>query len=154
MSDQTPNQSSNPSPTPPPTPPTYSDWRAQRRAERMARREARLQRYGRRPYGWIWGAILILLGLIFLLQNLGLPILFNWWAVFILIPAIWAFVAAWNIYQDNGRLTRAAAGSLTVGILLTLLTVILLLNLELGMYWPILLILGGLILLASAFVPR
>jgi hypothetical protein len=54
-------------------PPAYGDWREQRRAERWARREARW--YGRagRPYGWIGGAILILLGVVFLLDpNVGL----------------------------------------------------------------------------------
>ncbi len=164
MSEQSPNLEPNPT-TPPdanpapssdpnPTPPTYGDWREQRRAERMARREARRQASAGHHYGWFGGAILILLGVIFLLQNLGFGILANWWALFILFPAYWSFVSAWNIYQAHGRLTRGSASSLTVGILLTILTFILLLNLAFGALWPILLILGGLFLLASAFFPR
>jgi hypothetical protein len=150
MTDQGPNPNPNPEATPPPS----KDWRQLRYEERMARREERRQRWAGRPSGWIAGAILIFIGLIFLLQNIGIHILLNWWALFILIPAYWAFIGAWNIYQDKGRLTRGAAGSLTVGILLTVLTLLLLLNLALGQYWPVLLIIGGLALLISAYVPR
>jgi uncharacterized membrane protein len=83
---------SQPSGTPPSTPPpAYSDWREQRHAECQARREAHRQRHAGRPYGWIGGAILILLGGVFLLQNLNIPFLANWWALFILLPAFRGF---------------------------------------------------------------
>jgi hypothetical protein len=130
----------------------YRDWREQRRAERRARREARWQRHGGRSYAWIGGAILILLGVVFLLQNMGIPFLANWWAVFILIPAFWAFVAAWDSYRDNGRLTRGGAGSLAGGSLLTILALVFLLNLNLGLFWPVLLIVGGLVLLGTVLL--
>jgi cation transport ATPase len=146
------DQPQNPSPETPP--PTFSDWREQRRAERLARREARRQRYGSYPSGWFGGAILILIGIIFLLQNLGYQVWLNWWALFLLIPALWFFVAAWNLYQSNRRLTRGAITSLAVGILITLMAIIFLLNLAFGMYWPVLLIVGGLILISSALIPR
>jgi hypothetical protein len=134
-------------------PPVYRDWREQRRAERWARREARWQRRASRPYGWIGGAILILLGVVLLLQNLNIPFLANWWALFILIPAFLAFVAAWESYRDNGRLTRGGAGSLVVGGLLTILVLTFLLNLNVGLFWPVLLIVGGLVLLGTALLP-
>ena len=101
------SQPSGASPSAPPT--VYGDWREQRRAERLARREARWQWRAKHSTSWIGGAILILLGVVFLLQNMGIPFLANWWALFILIPAFWAFVAAWDSYQDNGRLTRGGA---------------------------------------------
>jgi hypothetical protein len=150
MNDQ--NQNTNSDPNTPPH--EYRDWREQRRAERMARREARWRRRAGRPYGWIGGAILILLGIVFLLQNLGIPFLMNWWALFILIPAFWSYVAAWEIYQDHSRMTRSVAGSLTVGILLTVLSLVFLLNLAIGLFWPFLLIVGGLALLATGLMPE
>jgi hypothetical protein len=134
-------------------PPMYGDWREQRRAERWARREARWQRRAGRPYGWIGGAILILLGVVFLLQNLNIPFLANWWALFILIPAFGAFAAAWESYRNNRRLTRGGIGSLVAGGLFTILALAFLLNLNVGLFWPLLLIVGGLVLLVVALLP-
>jgi hypothetical protein len=150
MNDQNQTPLSNQS-TPPPA---NRDWREQRRAERLVRREARWQRRAGRPHGWIGGMLLILLGIVFLLQNLGIPFLMNWWALFILVPAFWAYAAAWDSYQDNSRMTQGAAGSLTVGILLTILSLVLLLNLAVGLFWPVLLIVGGLVILMTAFLPK
>mgnify|MGYP001316381740 CR=1 FL=1 len=55
--------------------------------------------------GWIGGAILIFIGTVFLLKNFGFPFPENWWAVFILIPAVAAFAGAGS--------TRAMAASST-----------------------------------------
>jgi hypothetical protein len=140
------NQPTNP-------PPTYHDWREQRRAERWARREAHWQRRGWRHTGWFFGALLILLGVALLIQNLGIPFFKNWWALFILIPAFGAYLAAWEFYQENNRLTRHVVSSLTVGILLTILALVFLFNLTIGIFWPVLLIAGGLTLLGTAFFP-
>jgi hypothetical protein len=149
MNDQNPTPNPNPS-TPPPV---YRDWREQRRAERMARHEARWQRPAWRHSGLLGGAILILLGVVFLLRNLGIPFLDNWWALFILIPAFWFYVGAWDNYQDSGRFTRRAATSLTMGILFTLLALVFLFGLALGPFWPLLLIVAGLVLLGTTFLP-
>ena len=53
-----------------------------------------------------------------------------------------------------GRLTCRAAVSLTVGLLLTVLALMFLLNLAGGFIWPALLIVGGLVLLGTAFLPE
>jgi cation transport ATPase len=169
MNDQNPNPipPTNPPPeststqgTPPagstgnPPPASYHDWREQRRAERWARRERRWQRHAGRHTGWFAGVLLILLGVILLLEQMKIPFFANWWALFILIPAFWAYIAAWDSYQDASRLTRRAAGSLTVGILLTFLALIFLLNLAAGFFWPALLIVGGLALVGTALLPE
>jgi hypothetical protein len=132
----------------------YTDWREQRRLERMARHEARWGKSGERRHGWLWGALLIVLGVALLYENLGIPFLTNWWALFILIPAFWGYVGAWNRYQSNGMFTRGVAGSLTGALLLTLLALVFLFNVELGVYWPLLLVVGGLALLATGLVPE
>jgi hypothetical protein len=161
------NQDPNPDPIPPPNPPpdqasgpgdpppaSYHDWRDQRRAERWARREARWQRHAGRHTGWFAGVLLIALGVILLLEQLKIAFFANWWALFILIPAFWAYVAAWDNYQENNRLTRRVASSLTIAILLTVLALIFLFNLAGGFLWPALLIVGGLALLGSALLPQ
>jgi hypothetical protein len=163
---QTQPTNSTPGSTPGPEnmqPPAYRDWREQFHAERRAWREqrhaelhawreARWQSLGWHPAGLFVGIFLILLGLAFMLQNIGLPFLANWWALFILIPAFGAFVAGWDSYQDNKKLTRYAAGSLTVGILLTIVTLVFLFNLAIGIFWPVLLIAGGLALLVIGWL--
>ncbi len=148
------NQNPTPTPgqnTPPPAP---IDWREQRRAERMARHEEHWQRHGSLRRTWIWGLILVFLGVALLFENLHIALLVNWWALFILIPAFWSYVGAWDTYQANSRITRRVASSLTVGILLTILAFELLLNLTVGVYWPVLLIAGGLALMLTGFFPE
>jgi hypothetical protein len=64
--------------------------------------------------GWIFGLVLIVVGSVFLLQNWGLPVLIgNWWALFILIPAIGAFTAAWTVYRQDGQFTPRVSGTTT-----------------------------------------
>ena len=152
MNDQIP--SPTPISTPPAPAPAPGDWRAMRDAERRARREEHSHGHASRRNAWIWGALLIVLGVALLFENLGIPFLTNWWALFILIPAFWAFVGAWERYKAGGRLTRAVAGSLTGGVLLTLLALVFLFNVGLGVYWPLLLIVGGGALLATGLVPE
>ncbi len=139
---------------PGPAPAGYDDWRAQRRAERWARRDARWHGRAGRHTGWFAGVVLILLGLLFLLEQLNVPFLFNWWALFILIPAFWAFMRAWDLYQQGKQFTRRVTSSLVLGLLLTAMTVVFLLNVGGGFIWPVLLILGGLALLTTALVPE
>ena len=134
------------------------DWRDLRREARNERRGARWEaRQARRRSGrsgWVGGAILILIGLIFLFQNFGALQFINWWSLFILIPAIGAFANAWNEYQKSGgRLTAAARGSLIGGFVLVLITLAFLFSVDIGIYWPIFLILGGLALLVNAILP-
>jgi hypothetical protein len=145
----------------PPSPggstPEYSDWRTARRNERharqAARRAARDQLRSSPAYGWIAGGALILLGIIFMAQNLGAFYLQNWWALFILIPAVASFAAAWNSYHANGRLTASGRGSLVVGGILVLLAAALLFGLDFGLLWPVILIVGGVVVLLNALLP-
>jgi LiaF transmembrane domain len=159
MSDLTPGDESKPmsDPTPGnepqsnlPNQPEYVDRREERRRERELRREAR---WSRRGGGWFAGAVLILLGVIFLLENAGLLTTQNWWALFILIPAFGAFSEAWNHYQDAGNhLTSAVRGALFVGLILVLVTFAFLFGVSGALFWPALLIVAGLGLLANAML--
>jgi hypothetical protein len=67
--------------------------------------------------GWIVGLVLIALGGVFLLQNAGVPVLLgNWWALFILIPAVAAFASAWTLYQQDRHFTPRVIGLITGGL--------------------------------------
>jgi hypothetical protein len=124
----------------------YPDWRAERRA-RIADRRAR------RTGSWTLGAVLILVGILLMLDNLNGFTLENWWALFILIPAIGAFGNAWRSYQNGGRLSAPARASLISGVLLTMVAAIFLLDLNWTILGPILLILAGGGLIINVILP-
>jgi hypothetical protein len=128
----------------------HSERHWSRREARRARREARAG-WG----GWIGGAVLIFLGLIFLAQNAGLFFFNNWWALFVLIPAFGSFANALRAYQESGqRLTRQVRGSLVAGTAFLFLTAMLLFSLNWSLLWPVFLILVGVGLLANAYLPE
>ncbi len=127
--------------------PSQSEPVESRRERRAARREGR--------GAWIIGALLVALGILFLLQNMGAVNLKNWWALFIMIPALGAFGDAWRSYQDSGkRMTSKARGSLFVGVLLTMVSAAFLFSLNWTYLGPILIILAGAGLLANALLSR
>ena len=96
-------------------------------------------------YNWIGGVVLILLGCVFLLQNVGLPIMRgNWWALFILIPVVVCIGGAWSQYRTHGRLTRSAASMLASGLAPLVVALVFLLDLDWGQVWPVFVIIAGL----------
>jgi hypothetical protein len=130
------------------------DWRDMRRQERAEWRAARRQWRGNN--GWIGGGILILLGVIFLLQNAGIFFVQNWWAVFILIPALGSLWTAYTLYRNTGEVgSPPFLGSLVIGTLLLLLALGLLFGIDAGFFLPVAMILGGIAVLASGILnPR
>ena len=101
---------------------------------------------------WIGGGLLILLGLIFLAENFGYPVPENWWAVFILLPGLFAFNTAWTIYRRNNRqVTASARGALISGLILTALALALFFDFDFGRYWPVILIALGVAVIAGNF---
>ena len=156
MSDQTssPNQDNLPAVTPAASSPTADqDWRDVGRSEREARREERHARRGSNNSAWIGGVILIVLGVIFLMQNVRGFELNNWWALFILIPALGSFADAWNIYRQTGRLSRRVRGALVSGCVFLLITATFLFNWNWGLVLPVLLIIWGVTMLLNSLLP-
>lgn len=101
---------------------------------------------------WMAGLILILLGAAFLMRNTGLfHIPFNnWWALFILIPAVGALDTAIRLYRSaDNQLTAPARGSLLVGLVLTFLALSFLFNLNMSLFGPVIVILAGIAILAG-----
>ena len=102
---------------------------------------------------WVPGLILIVLGAVFLVNNLTGFEIQNWWALFILIPAFSAFSRAWRRFNQAGTLDRHARQSLLGGLIMTGVAVIFLFNLNWMWFGPVLLILLGLTLLGNEFLP-
>jgi drug/metabolite transporter (DMT)-like permease len=106
-----------------------------------------------RERGWIAALILIGIGVVLLLQNFGFTVPHNWWALFLLIPAVVAFANAFATYNREGRLTTAAIGPFVGGVVLVALTIVFLLELTINwdLIGPIALILIGLGILARHY---
>ncbi len=156
MSDQPPVSSENNQPvtnTPAVVPSTNQDWRDLRRAERDARRAERHAQRVSNSGAWVGGVILIVLGVIFLLQSLRGIYFNNWWALFILIPAIGSFADAWNGYRQAGQLNRRVRGGFISGCVFLLITATFLFNWNWGIVLPVLLIIWGVTLLLNSLLP-
>ena len=104
-----------------------------------------------RTQSWMPGLVLILIGVIFLLRNFTALRLDNWWALFILFPAVSNFASAYERYRLLHTFDRHVRGRLFWGLFLTLLSTDLLLGLDFAFIWPVFLILAGLGLLLGAF---
>jgi drug/metabolite transporter (DMT)-like permease len=106
------------------------------------------------PGIWIAAAILIGVGVVFLFQNMGYAIPGNWWALFLLIPAVFSLASAWKSYERNGRrFGPGMAGSLITALVLIALTLVFLFDLDVNwnVIWPAALIVIGLGVLARAY---
>ncbi len=114
------------------------------------RRQGRTQRGGG---AWVGGAMLILLGLILAGQNMNLLAFENWWALFILLPAIGSFATAWRVYQAEGRFTMRARSAAIIGLIFTLAAAMFLLEMDWTTFGPVLLILAGIAILVNALLP-
>ena len=97
------------------------------------------------------GLILIMLGGIFFLQQMGLLSLHNWWAFFILIPVFGSLGSAWALYQRSERVTPAVIATAMGGMFPLLVALIFLLDLDWGVWWPAFIILGGIGMMLGGF---
>jgi hypothetical protein len=110
--------------------------------------QARSPGLGKTP--WVPGIILVALGIIFLLNNITGFTFHNWWALFILIPAINQFSKAAGILRSEGEFTTKVWSALAGGFILCLVAAAFLFNLNWNLIWPAFLIIGGLSILLGA----
>ncbi|HLF27494.1 MAG TPA: hypothetical protein VJG32_14260 [Anaerolineae bacterium] len=132
-------------------------WLSGRLTRRMERMQRRAERRAARYAGggaWLIGVALIILGVIFMLQNTGVVLIGNGWALFILLPALGSFATAYGAYRNHGgRLNAMARGALISGLVFTAIAAFFLLDLDWGNLWPLWLILAGIGALANALLP-
>ena len=103
---------------------------------------------------WIGGVALIAFGVIIMLQNMGIVQLHNWWALFILLPALGSFAAAYGAYRTNGgHLNAMVRGSFMGGLLITAIAAVFLFGLNFSLLLPVVLIVAGLGMLVNTVLP-
>jgi hypothetical protein len=94
--------------------------------------------------GSIWFPVaLMIIGFIFLAQQIGNFEFNNWWAFFILIPAFSSFGTAYGIWQRTRRFTFGVWSTFYGGLFPLLVALMFLFNLDWGRYWPLFVILPG-----------
>jgi hypothetical protein len=99
---------------------------------------------------WIPGVILVFVGAILLLRNFLDFEFHNWWALFILIPALSNFVGAYELYRETGEFNKGVRSRLVWGLIPMLIAFGFLFSVNWGLLWPAMLIIGGLALLFGA----
>jgi hypothetical protein len=100
---------------------------------------------------WVFGGVLIVIGVFMLLRNVTGMDMGNWWALFILIPAIGSLATAWRLYQVHGHITEAVRGPLVGGVILLMVFAMLFFDFDWALFWPVLLIIAGMGALIAVF---
>jgi hypothetical protein len=134
-----------------------TDYYADRALRRAARAQYRAERSAARYAGGgalIGGVALIAFGVIIMLQNMGMVQLHNWWALFILIPALGSFATAYGMYRTNGgHLNAMVRGSIIGGLVFTAVAATFLFELNLSLVLPAVLIPAGVGMLFNTVLP-
>ncbi len=98
---------------------------------------------------WSWGVVLILLGGIFLLNNMGYDFISidNWWAIFILAPGLSMMASSFKYFRAKNRFSRGARTRGLLGLILSAFAVSLLFGIDMLYIGPALLVGFGIYLL-------
>lgn len=99
-----------------------------------------------RTSGLIAGAIMIAGGTLLMLNNLHITSYYleNWWALFILIPAVSSFAKAWSSYENAGmHTTHEVRNAVVGGTILCLISAMFLFGLNWAIFGPAMLMLIG-----------
>ena len=135
-----------------------TDYYADRTLRRAARAQYRAERRAARYAGggaFVGGVALIAFGVIIMLQNMGIVQLHNWWALFILLPALGSFATAYGAYRTNGgHLNAMVRGSFIGGLLITTIALAFLFGLNVNLFVPVILIVAGLGMLINTLLPN
>jgi hypothetical protein len=128
--------------------PTCRDWREERREWRRERRDARY----RFPFhGLFLGLTLILLGTLFLLNQLGQLTGNTWWQVLLIGLGVISIINGLVRYRHS-EYRWFSYGRFVTGIVLVLIGTLLILGFS--QWWPLALVIAGVVLLLRFFWRR
>lgn len=108
----------------------------------------------RRSGAW-WGLLLIFAGVIIFAQQAGwLGPRYNWWALFILIPAFGSLTGAFYAFQHSGKFNAAVRSGLGSGLIILTVALMFLFGLDWSKFWPLMVIVPGFAILLGGFSSR
>ena len=99
-----------------------------------------------------WGGLFLVFvgGAIFLSKVLGIQ-LENWWALFILVPALTMFGIGWAIPRpDNGRFHLISRLFFATGLVVLVVAGMFLMNLDWSVWWPLMIVTPGVSLIIAS----
>jgi len=100
-----------------------------------------LRRRTRFPF---FGIVLVVLGIVFFLQQTGnLTEHFNWWALFILIPAVSSLTGMYYAIRNSGTFNQTARSAAGTAVVFFTLSFMFLFNLDWAIYWPLMVLAVG-----------
>lgn len=101
---------------------------------------------------WTVGLVLVAIGAVFLLRNLGVDLFFlkfdNWWALIILAVAVVPLSHGLRRWSNEG-FNNEVAGSFLSALILVTVALLFLLHLQFFTWWPIFVIYGGIFMLIT-----
>lgn len=93
--------------------------------------------------GWS-GVAMVAFGLLTMWVTLTGRMIENWWASFILLPALFFILLAGGLfYWQNGRFNIAVSVNLGIGLVILTIAVMFFLNLNWQIWWPMMIIMPG-----------
>jgi len=98
-----------------------------------------------------FGMILVVIGLVFLLQQISGFSLKNWWALFLLIPVFGSLSSAFFAYRSSGRFNEGVRAGLGGALIVFVLAMIFLLDLDWARWWPLMILAPGVTVFLNGF---
>jgi hypothetical protein len=90
------------------------------------------------------GVVLVILGIVFFLQQTGhLTENFNWWALFILIPAVSSLTGMYYAIRNSGTFNQTARSAAGTAVVFFTLSFMFLFALDWTIYWPLMVLAVG-----------
>ncbi len=90
------------------------------------------------------GIVLVVLGIVFFLQQTGnMTEHFNWWALFILIPAVSSLTGMYYAIRNTGTFNQTARSAAGSAVVFFTLTFMFLFGLDWAIYWPLMVLAVG-----------
>jgi len=103
-------------------------------------------------HGYVWGLIFIIGGIVLIAQQLGwLGPRYNWWALFILVPALASLGAGFSVLTSSGKFGAAVRAGLGGGLVLLTLSAMFLFGLDWSVWWPLMVLVPGITIFLEGF---